>query len=685
MSVEKRKTSNENSKIIVGIDILPGKSPSSASQPHYAMVVLKGVDIIAEYEDVSLSRFIRLAWEYKPSIIAIDNIYELASSESKLMKIVSLLPPETELVQVTGWGPQAVNIKSLARSLGIEVSGKLTPLKTAYLAALIASKGYGYKVKLLEEKTKIIVSRGRRISHGGMSYNRFVRSVRAGILSVTKEIKRILDKNRLDYDLVFRKAKGGLERSIFIVYAPRSKLYGLIKPINTKSVRVEIRPVYKHKILVPRSQDQTRNKPIIVGLDPGVSTGIAIIDLNGAPLFTYSSKNIDRSDIINIVSSIGVPVIIATDTNPPPDAVKKLAASLKAQLYIPPRSLSSDEKMEIISMLKKKYPWLDIDDTHERDALAAAYKAYQSLEAKFVQAEENIEKMGIGVDLDNIKVAIIRGKTIAEAIEAELEKIFRESLEPISVIMEKSAKKTIDKTCEEEYKRIEKLSEKIRILEAEKIRLQNEIRRMREKIRELEVELNSVKHSYSSNENLLREIERLRTENKVLSQQLIELKEKLDKANEDNIRLKETFLKIVFGKYIPIPVVKNASRYTLNKLLDAGSEVRALYVENTKTITEEFIAMLKKEKIALLVKDDSGLGSLSKHIPVLNINKFRYYLIDDYLFIEPRIIDIIKRSWRVIEEQKKKDEFEKVIKLIEEYQKERKKKLGVKDIKSFEF
>ncbi len=680
MSEENVKSPGESgatSDVIIGVDILPGHSPSSSKQPHYAMAVLKDGKIIDKYEDISLSRLLRLIWEYKPSIIAIDNVYELAPSEHKLAKLFVLLPPGTSIVQVTGWGPDALNIKSMAKSIGINVDGKLSPLKTAILSALIAWKGYGYKVKLLEEKTKIIVVRGRSVSHGGMSYNRYIRSIRSGILAVAKEIKKILDRNGFDYDLLFKKAKGGLERAVFIVYAPREKLYGLIKPINTKSVRVIIKPVYKNKVVVGEDLRKS-GKPVIVGIDPGVSTGIAVIDLNGVPLFLYSSKNIDRNDIINMISSIGYPVIIATDVAEAPDAVKKLAATVKAQLFVPPRNLSTVEKIEIVSMLTKKYPWLDIDDSHERDALAAAYKAYQSLEDKFRQIEKNLRKYGISLDEDRIKVAIIKGKTLAEAIEEELERIMEQD---IGFTQDTSTPLDIKKTvvAEKKHDTSKRIDTRIKALEAEKKRLSQQIKDLSQRLEALELELRTLKSIKEADQETMREIEKLRLENKSLKDEVTKLKNTIEQLVNENKTLKQLLRIVAYENYIPVPVVKSPTLSNVIKSVENNvGLLKAIYVDDVGRLCNEVLKYLEENRVALIVGQDVENELLNDRIPMVSLKKFKHYIVDNMIFVEPSIIGVVDELWNIIEEKKKEDEYERILKLIEEYQEMRKKKLGLK-------
>lgn len=675
--LEENGKSRSAGEVIIGVDILPGYSPSSNKQPHYAMAVLKDGEIIDKYEDISLSRLLRLIWEYRPSIIAIDNIYELASSEQKLAKLFTLLPPGTNVVQVTGWGPDSINVKSMARNLGISVDGKISPLKTAILSALIAWKGYGHKVKLLEEKTKIIVVRGRSVSHGGMSYNRYVRSIRSGILAVAKEIKKTLDQNGFDYDLLFKKAKGGLERAVFIVYAPREKLYGLIKPVNTKSVKVIIKPVYKNKIVVGGEPKKSK-RPVIVGIDPGVSTGIAVIDLNGIPLFLYSSKNIDRKDVVNMILSIGSPVIIATDVTEVPDTVKKLAATVNAQLFVPQRNLSTTEKVEIVSLLTKKYPWLNVEDSHERDALAAAYKAYQGLEDKFRQIEKNLRKYGISLDEDKIKVAIIKGKTLAEAIEEELERLIEEdagSTQDNTVYVEKS-KNEMDKKVIKESMRINR---KVRVLEAEKKILSQQIKELRQRIEALELELKALKTVSEPDQKIKREIEKLRLENKSLREEVARLKNTIDTLASENKLLKQVIRIIAYENYVPVPMVKSLTLNNVIKALENSLGIlKAVYVDELKELNYEVIEYLEKNRVAVVVGSDVKDMVYNNKIPVVSLKKFKHFIVDDLVLVEPNIIGVVDELWSIIDEKKKEDMYNRILRLIEEYKEMRKKKLGLK-------
>lgn len=405
---------------ILGIDIEPNNSPLSLSQTKYSIVVIddKG-NIVEKMDNCPLSRIIRLAWEQEISVIATDNIYELGSNDREIIKAISLLPDSVEVVQVTYIDGEFRDIRDVAKNYGIDIQGKPNSTKTAYLAAILALKGAGTKIKLIENKTKIIISRGRHLGPGGMSSNRYKRHIRGLLLRVFKQVKESLDKNNIDYDVIVKRTKSGIENATFIVYAPRESLFGIVKKMKGHDLNLEIRPVYKTRIEFG-DKKTSNSKPLIVGIDPGLEVGISAIDLYGNPILLTSRRSIDREDIITLLREKGLPVLLATDVNPLPDAVKKLSAALKAKVYIPEKSLSVDEKQQLLNDYCDRFN-LNISDPHIRDSLGAALKAYKDLEKKLRQSDSVIRRFEIDINEDKVFKCIMDGNTIAECIEREIE------------------------------------------------------------------------------------------------------------------------------------------------------------------------------------------------------------------------------------------------------------------------
>ena len=92
--------------------------------------------------------------------------------------------------------------------------------------------------------------------------------------------------------------------------------------------------------------------PIIVGFDPGLTVGIAILDLNGNLLFLSSYKEISKSEIIKTIMKFGRAILIATDVENSPKAVRKLATSLNSKIFSPKNDIPVSRSEEHTSELQ---------------------------------------------------------------------------------------------------------------------------------------------------------------------------------------------------------------------------------------------------------------------------------------------------------------------------------------------
>jgi len=124
------------------------------------------------------------------------------------------------------------------------------------------------------------------------------------------------------------------------------------------------------------------HKPkVIVGIDPGFTSGLAIIDLEGKLIFVGSLKDAGREVIVKEITRYGEPVLISTDVSPTPEFIKKIAAAFDSPIYTPNKSLSVDEKRQIVSEhnIMKQHDTNRVD-LHAQDAFAAALKAFKKSE-----------------------------------------------------------------------------------------------------------------------------------------------------------------------------------------------------------------------------------------------------------------------------------------------------------------
>ena len=124
---------------------------------------------------------------------------------------------------------------------------------------------------------------------------------------------------------------------------------------------------------------------LIVGVDPGTTLGYAIIDLDCNVQKMSSGKMIGLSQLIKIISDIGLPLIVATDKAVVPGFIEKLNAKLGTRIYSPKNDLQVIDKK---SITKRYLPKRD----HERDSLAAALFAYKNIRPLIAKTDRFVIK-----------------------------------------------------------------------------------------------------------------------------------------------------------------------------------------------------------------------------------------------------------------------------------------------------
>ncbi len=392
----------------------------------FAYAVLKNGEVV-EKGITDPYGIIRLVKRHKPSAIAIDNISEILTYCPKLIKKLGRLSFSTYLVQVTRV-EQGTDVKLeelVRRYFGVEAS-KLSPIETAEYLARLCLMGIGSIVRLYESEVRIIIKALVSTSSGGMSRNRYERNIAHRIKSIAKEIAEALRKNNIDYDVFALKDSEGIRSVMFIAYADKEVIRSIVKRRKSLDVKVIVESIPTNSIkFVSLTENKAEplplnNRKLIVGVDPGIVTGIAILDLNGNVLALHSAKNFGRRSALEFIYTYGVPVLIAVDTSKPPEYAKKLAAMANAVLYTPERDLTISEKSEIALKLTREQG-ISIKDPHVRDALAAAYKAYIVLKPKFERIEEEFRREYNRL-LEDAKALVIRGSPVKQAVENALRK-----------------------------------------------------------------------------------------------------------------------------------------------------------------------------------------------------------------------------------------------------------------------
>jgi predicted RNase H-like nuclease (RuvC/YqgF family) len=594
-----------------------------------------------------------------PEMVAMDNIHELASEKSELVHLLRRLPPSTKLVQVTG-GEKPEALTRVAKWNGISFN-RLDPLGEAEACARLAAKGIGVVLSAFEDRTWIKVSRRRSLGRGGWSQNRYSRKIHGAVKGLAREVEKQLRESGLDYDSRAVEGLGGYTRAEFIVDAPREKVHVNAGYYCDAQVRIEgiERPKLAFKPML-----QKRGY-IIVGLDPGTTTGIAALNLQGELIDLKSSREMSSSEVIEWIAARGRPLIVAADVFPPPGAVEKVKRSFNAVLYSPGMDISAEEKIALAKEFGYK-------NDHERDSLAAALSAFKKYKNKFMQVDK---KVPAEVDPDEVKSLVVKGYSIENAV-SELTK------QPVIQEIEEHRVEVVEAPCVEALRsQIQQLSEQIKTLRSYVDELKCEIADREDTIIGIRAKMERLKDKSSReikrhHEIKIRdkEIERLRSilrsERKYIKKLKHDLghKKKAEKIEDirgfRRLKMIEAFSKEAItaasarwglekGDLVFIEDASGGGPNTADLLIDRGVEAVVAGSEMSPAILEHF--------------NDRGL-------PVFSNQEIQIHKIDGIAFVNPQNVEDARGKWsermRARQAQQKAEWLES---MIQEYRVERKK------------
>ncbi|MCS7097874.1 MAG: DUF460 domain-containing protein [Candidatus Methanomethyliaceae archaeon] len=627
---------------VLGIDRLP-------SYNDFAVVIISNSEIIFKKECVSKNELLEIAQQFKVNAIAIDNIYELGS-ESEIKAFMSYLY-NVDLVQVTGSPIHGFKPLSLiARELGLSKGSKLSPMKSAEVCAMATIAGYGYLVKFYDPETKIVISRRRKFGSGGMSSERFKRSMEGAILNLTRIIENRLKSRGIDYDLLFRRGNYGLDGSTFIIYAPRNQISGIVRPLRTSSINVRVIPMFSKSFdFVPLNAPIANHKKryLIVGIDPGIVCGIAILDLNGRVLHLSSGRNITRGQITRTIISLGRALVFASDVNPPPSMILKLAASHNAIIFYPESFLKVEEKSIIIEKIISEQN-IKVKDSHQSDALAAALKAYLSYKNKLEQCISHVKELGAQVDLEEVKALVIRGMSIRDAImTSKIPKV------------EKSVK---IKKQRSEKERIKFLKSKLELMKLEREYLLAKVKELESKAEELEEELRLKKIEVKS-------IDKDEIDRRVSSyiSEIGRLRAELEKEKNEKQLLKSYLTSLASRELM---IFKKISS------LREALELQNIIVKKIDEIDEDLRKILLKSPPKFIIVQESYIDDIFDFgIPVIMLSDLKYVEYEDFIIVDSASFNSALENAKKKLEEHQKERAKKIKHLFEEYRLERLKEL----------
>ncbi|KAB1197578.1 MULTISPECIES: DUF460 domain-containing protein [Haloferax] len=542
--------------VVFGVDIQSGDVRGDA--PSYALVVVDTRDTASdevriERDVVSFRKLRRLIERDEPAIVATDNMYELATDKDDLVRFLRWLPHGTRLVQVTG-AERPEPLSRVASRHGVPY-GK-DPMKEAEAAARLALANVGYEVVAFENTTTVKVSRGRSTGKGGWSQDRYTRRIHGSVKQQSREVESALKEANLEFERDVTEKYGGYSQALFTVEGRPQDI-----PVSTHrsgDTRIEIererRDGVEFEPLVKR-----RDR-VIVGIDPGTTTAVAVVGLDGRVLDIHSTRTADTPTIIEWLIERGRPTLVAADVNPMPETVEKFRRSFDAAGWAPPSDIPVDEKLH-------RTRDVNYENDHERDALAAALFAFDDHEDQF---ERISRKVPADVDREEVIARVLTSEESVEAVLREMndddasggDDTEREQQEQPELSPEQRQIRNLKSRVERLESHVEDLNEtldeKNETIEEYKKELSDARREERREARERR-EVNRLERE---NGRLERTVESLEAEKDELAEKLDRLKSlwKLDHSNFDDVNTE--------GNLAPVKIVEQFTNGALDHTVE---------------------------------------------------------------------------------------------------------------------
>lgn len=591
---------------IFGIDVIKGSVRSRSRRPMYALVVVSGSEIVSESE-VSGFRLLRTLNAEKPDILAVDSLQEISVDQHDLFTFLQTLPPSVRLVQVTG-GEKKETLQKVAGRYNISFN-RFDPFEEARTIARVAALGAGAEVIAFENSSEIVVSRHRSPGKGGWSQNRYVRKIHGAVQHKAREIGMELMAAGLPYEKKETRAFGGCSRVAFTVRASRDQI-----PVSTyRGADVQVRISGKRLERIRFRPLSGKPPYLIVGIDPGTTTAIAALDLEGNLLLLESSRQTSMSGVIETLYRVGKPLIIASDVHEMPFSVEKIRRAFNAVAHTPKQDMSVEAKQALTST----YP---CQNDHERDALSAALEACRTYRNKFRNARKRVPA---GYEVEEVLAGFVRGQSVEQVIGDLTEKHV-----PVA---EQAPDVEIDTARDERIRILDGNVKRLRVLVAE---LQEELQKRDQQVIRLQERLKKIRFR----QDLVMRTDTEITRRDVIIQNLkrkVRREERSNKALKKRIaRMKEFDEALLSGETIPLKILPALTREEVKTL--AGQvgirEGDVLYISRVEGFGKSTVRDLAQAGIAaLLVGEWAGDAVMQQmesafreqNIPLLSADQVR--------------------------------------------------------------
>ena len=274
-------------------------------------------------------------------------------------------------------------------------------------------------------------------------------------------------------------------------------------------------------------------KLLIVGVDPGTTTGYAVLDIEGNLLHLNSSKQLDLKLLISEIINFGKVILVGTDKEKVPSLVSAFSTKLGARIISPQEDLKVEEKRRITSNF-------NFNDEHQGDALASALYAFKETKALLDKIDFFVKENKKHSIKDRIKELVITKRTSIKSAVSIIEKKDEEAQIIEKVVVERKLNENDFLVL---YDKLKKYKTEVKLIKRYNNNLKTTISKLEKQI-EIITTKNNIKKTFDFKESRIRFLENLL------------------KSREKNIEE----LKLLMKKYNNI--LSNISNFYILKKLD---------------------------------------------------------------------------------------------------------------------
>lgn len=370
---------------------------------------------------------------------------------------------------------------------------------------------------------------------------------------------------------------------------------------------------------------------VIVGLDPGTTVGLAVLNLRGGLISTESFRNKSSEEVIQKIYSTGRPLAIGSDKQKIPKYISDICSKTGAKPIAAKDDLSIKEKEQITSVYDTAS-----SNSHERDALAGAFIAYKELRPTIEKLRAKTSEQGFESILYE---AIVKEKSLSGILEkrAQLDKQEQGT-------KDFPQRKTNGKNPLSE--RIDELKEQNRLLKKSLLESQEESEKLKKKLKDTKSQIKSI-----SERMLQEQARKLNAKTEMQQRTIDELNWCLKDLNSKHLKLIEL---VSSEKSIILPAFKSFGL--------EGKRIKEEITEGSMVFVDE--PADSPEVLELLAKKSIKAFTLSKGAK-------KHFVLDRVLFKDKKIVITDKEAIkRAIESKTETD----ISQLLSEYKNSRKSK-----------